>query len=89
MHLASVRMDDPEENATIVNAVQRHAAVVAQKSLAEGFGLTVTEAMWKARPVVASAVGVIQDQIENGRDGLLIPDPRDLDAFRRPPSPGC
>ncbi len=81
VHLASVPTDDLEANATIVNAVQRHAAVVAQKSLAEGFGLTVAEAMWKARPVVASAVGGIQDQIENGRDGLLIPDPRDLDAF--------
>ena len=81
VHLASVPTEDVEENATIVNAIQRHAAVVTQKSLAEGFGLTVAEAMWKARPVVASAVGGIQDQIEHGRNGLLIPDPRDLDAF--------
>ncbi len=65
----------------IVNAVQRHATVVVQKSVAEGFGLTVTEAMWKSRPVVASAVGGIRDQIEDGRDGLLIADPRDLDGF--------
>jgi trehalose synthase len=48
--------------------------------LHEGFGLTVTEAMWKARPVVASAVGGIQDQIEDGCQGLLV-DPRNLDAF--------
>ena len=47
-HLACIPMDDPDENAAIVNAIQRHAAVVVQKSLAEGFGLTVAEAMWKA-----------------------------------------
>src|SRR5207302_10675462 len=58
-----------------------HAAVVAQKSLREGFGLTVSEAMWKGRAVVASAVGGIQDQVRDGQDGLLLPDPRDLDAF--------
>jgi trehalose synthase len=81
VHLASVPTDDPERNATIVNAVQRHAAVVVQKSIAEGFGLTVAEAMWKGRPVVGSAVGGIRDQISDGRDGLLIADPRDLDAF--------
>jgi trehalose synthase len=81
VHLASVPTDDLEENATIVNAVQRHATVVVQKSIAEGFGLTVAEAMWKARPVVASAVGGIRDQIEDGRDGVLIADPRDLDGF--------
>lgn len=81
VHLASVPTGDVEENARIVNAVQRHAAVVVQKSVAEDFGLTVTEAMWKARPVVASAVGGIRDQIEDGHDGLLIADPRDLDGF--------
>jgi trehalose synthase len=81
VHLASVPTDDPERNATIVNAIQRHAAVVVQKSIAEGFGLTVTEAMWKGRPVIASGVGGILDQISDGRDGLLIADPHDLDAF--------
>ncbi|HEU5056556.1 MAG TPA: glycosyltransferase [Kofleriaceae bacterium] len=70
-----------EENAIMVNAIQRHAAVVTQKSLHEGFGLTVTEAMWKSRPVVASAVGGIQDQIEPGVHGLLLPDPEDLPGF--------
>jgi trehalose synthase len=74
-------MTDTAENAAIVNAVQRHAAVVVQKSLREGFGLTVTEAMWKARPVVASRVGGIQDQIENGVHGLLIDDATDAGAF--------
>ena len=81
VHLASVPMADPEENARIVNAIQRHASVVCQKSLAEGFGLTVTEAMWKARPVVATAVGGIQDQVHDGEDGLLIKDPHDLRAL--------
>src|SRR5262245_23539540 len=47
VHLAALPMDDPEENAIVVNALQRHASVVVQKSLAEGFGLTVAEAMWK------------------------------------------
>jgi trehalose synthase len=71
-------MDDTDENAAIVNALQRHATVVVQKSLAEGFGLTVAEAMWKQRAVVASRIGGIRDQIEDGRSGLLISDPRDL-----------
>ena len=57
VHLASLPTEDVEENAVIVNALQRRADVVVQKSLAEGFGLTVTEAMWKARPVVAGRVG--------------------------------
>jgi trehalose synthase len=81
VHLVNVPMVDPETNAAVVNAIQRHASVVAQKSLVEGFGLTVAEAMWKARPVVASKVGGIQDQIVSGRDGLLLPDPTDLDHF--------
>ena len=81
VHLASIPMADPDENAAIVNAIQRHASVVVQKSLAEGFGLTVAEAMWKRRPVVASAVGGIVDQIEDGIHGLLVDDPADLSAF--------
>jgi trehalose synthase len=74
-------MADSEENAAMVNALQRHAAVVVQKSLEEGFGLTVTEAMWKARPVIGSATGGIQEQIEDGVSGLLLKDPEDLQAF--------
>ena len=81
VHLASLPLDDIEENATIVNALQRHATVVAQKSLAEGFGLTVVEAMWKARPVVASNVGGIADQIDDPSCGALLDDPTDLAAF--------
>jgi trehalose synthase len=81
VHLACIPMADADENAAIVNAIQRHASVVVQKSLAEGFGLTVAEAMWKEQPVVASAVGGIVDQIENGTHGLLVDDPADLQAF--------
>jgi trehalose synthase len=80
VHLVNIPTDDPEENATIVNALQRHADVVVQKSLAEGFGLTVTEAMWKRRALVAGRVGGIRDQIEDGVSGILV-DPRDLTAF--------
>ncbi|MGZ8475760.1 MAG: glycosyltransferase [Candidatus Limnocylindria bacterium] len=80
VHLALLPMEDAEENAVIVNALQRRADVVAQKSLAEGFGLTVAEAMWKGRAVVATRVGGIQDQIEDCRTGYLV-EPTDLRAF--------
>jgi trehalose synthase len=83
VHLACLPMDDADEQAMIVNALQRHAAVVTQKSLAEGFGLTVTEALWKQRPVVASRVGGISDQIRDHEQGLLLDDPTDLAAFGR------
>ena len=83
VHLASLPMDDVQENAAMVNAIQRRSNVIVQKSLAEGFGLTVAEAMWKARPLVASRVGGIQDQIEDGVSGVLIDDPTDLEAVAR------
>ena len=82
VHLASLPMEDLEENAAIVNALQRRADVIAQKSLAEGFGLTVAEGMWKARPVIGSHVGGIQDQIVDGETGVLV-EPTDLAAFGR------
>jgi trehalose synthase len=78
--LVTLPLDDADENAAMVNALQRHATVITQKSLAEGFGLTVAEGMWKGRPVVGSAVGGITDQIADGT-GILLPDPRDLKAF--------
>ena len=78
--LVTLPLDDVEENAAMVNAIQRHAQVVVQKSLAEGFGLTVAEGMWKGRPVVGSAVGGIVDQIADGT-GVLLADPADLAAF--------
>jgi trehalose synthase len=78
--LVTLPLDDVDENAAMVNALQRHATVIAQKSIAEGFGLTVAEGMWKGRPVVGSAVGGIIDQIADGT-GVLLPDPADLAAF--------
>lgn len=79
VQLVQLPMNDTDENAAMVNALQRHATVIVQKSLREGFGLTVTEAMWKRRPIVASAVGGITDQIRDGVEGLLVRDPTSYD----------
>lgn len=65
----------PADAHRAINALQRGAAVVVQKSLREGFGLTVTEGLWKARPVVASATGGIPLQILHGITGLLCRSP--------------
>lgn len=81
--LVSLPMKDVDANAVAVNALQRRSAIVIQKSLVEGFGLTVTEAMWKSKPVVASAVGGIPEQITDGEDGLLLSDARDLRGLGR------
>jgi trehalose synthase len=80
VHLVTLPMKDAEENGAMVNAIQRRASVVVQKSLAEGFGLTVAEAAWKGRAIVAAGVGGIQDQIIDEVTGLLV-DPRDLGGF--------
>ena len=55
-----------------VNAFQVHSAALVQKSVREGFGLTVTEALWKARPIVAGRAGGIVDQIQDGETGFLV-----------------
>lgn len=62
-------------NEALVNAVQSGSDVVLQKSLKEGFGLTVTEAMWKGKAVVAGNVGGIRKQIQNGKNGFLVDTP--------------
>lgn len=82
IRLVVLPMSDGLVNARAVNAIQRHASVVVQKSLHEGYGLTVSEAMWKQRAVLASAVGGITAQIPPGT-GVLLDDPADLDAFGR------
>ncbi|HEX6780664.1 MAG TPA: glycosyltransferase [Solirubrobacterales bacterium] len=82
-HLISLPMDELARNASMVNALQRRSDLIVQKSLAEGFGLTVAEAQWKSKPVLASRVGGIQDQVVDGQTGILIDDPRDLPAFAR------
>ena len=81
IHICWLPTDDPDEHAHIVNALQRHADLVVHKSIAEGFGLTVAESMWKGRAVLASRVGGIQDQIVDCENGVLLDDPRDLDSF--------
>jgi trehalose synthase len=62
----------PPNSDVEINALQRASSVVLQKSIKEGFGLTVSEALWKARPVVASAVGGIPLQVKHGYSGLLV-----------------
>ena len=81
IHICWLPTDDPDEHAHIVNALQRHADLVVHKSIAEGFGLTVAESMWKGRAVLASRVGGIQDQIVDCENGVLLDDPRDLESF--------
>ena len=81
VQVAALPMCDLDENALIVNALQHEADVVVKKSVQEGFGLGVTEGMWKARPVVATRVGGHRDQIEHRRSGLLVDEPGDLPAF--------
>ena len=60
-----------------VNAFQVHSAAVIQKSIREGFGLTVTEALWKTRPTVAGRVGGIVAQIQDGETGWLVSSPEE------------
>ncbi len=60
------------QDTALVNALQRKAAVVFQKSIREGFGLTVAEAMWKGTPVIGGDAGGIRYQIQNGKNGFLV-----------------
>jgi trehalose synthase len=61
-----------QEDTALVNALQSRAAVVLQKSIREGFGLTVAEALWKGTPVIGGNVGGIRYQIEDGENGFLV-----------------
>ncbi|MBR9990873.1 MAG: glycosyltransferase [Gemmatimonadetes bacterium] len=80
--LVAVPMQDAHVNALIVNALQRVSTIVVQNSLREGFGLTITEAMWKGVPVLSNsrACGPRQ-QVRDGVDGRMIGDPEDLDEI--------
>ncbi|MDX1608065.1 MAG: glycosyltransferase [Candidatus Spechtbacterales bacterium] len=64
-----------EENKYLENALQRSSDIVLQKSIREGFGLTVTEAMWKGAPVIGGNVGGIKLQIKDGENGFLVNTP--------------
>lgn len=71
IHLLSLPMRTRCENAMLVNSLQRRAAVIAQNSVREGFGLTVTEAMWKGKPVLGSCAVGVRTQVRDGVDGIL------------------
>jgi trehalose synthase len=64
-------LDLPPWSAVEINALQRASTIIIQKSLREGFGLTVTEGLWKKKPVVAAAVGGIPTQVIHKHTGLL------------------
>ncbi|MBT8221821.1 MAG: glycosyltransferase, partial [Eudoraea sp.] len=71
-------LDNPKENALIVNALQRSATIVVQNSIQEGFGLTATEAMWKKRPVLVSGAAGLRAQVQHNINGKINPDPSDI-----------
>jgi trehalose synthase len=79
--LLTLPMQSRQENALMVNAIQRCASVVVQNSIHEGFGLTATEAMWKRNPVVGSQACGLRQQIRDGLDGRLVPDANDPDGI--------
>jgi trehalose synthase len=81
--LITLPMTSRKHNALMVNALQRAATIVIQNSIQEGFGLTVTEAMWKHVPVVGSRAVGIRQQIRHGEHGLLVDDPEDTEALAR------
>ncbi len=68
------------ENNILVNAIQSFSNIIIHKSIKEGFGLAITEALWKSKPVVASNVGGIPLQIINGKNGFLL-EPNDIEGF--------
>jgi len=79
--LISLPMYSRRDNALMVNAVQRCSGVIVQNSLREGFGLTVTEGMWKRRGILGSRACGIRQQIRDGIEGRLIDDPEDSDGI--------
>ncbi len=80
--LVSLPMDSREENALMVNALQRCSTVVVQNSIQEGFGLTATEGMWKRVPVLVSSAAGLRQQVREGVDGRILPDATDTENIR-------
>ncbi|MGI9547817.1 MAG: glycosyltransferase [Flavobacteriaceae bacterium] len=74
-------LDNPKENALIVNALQRSSSFVVQNSIQEGFGLTATEAMWKQRPVLVSGAAGLRFQVQHNVNGIITPDPTDIEQL--------
>ncbi len=79
--LLTLPMTSRKHNALMVNCLQRCSAIVVQNSLAEGFGLTATEAMWKGVPVLASRACGLKQQVRDGLDGRLVDSPNDSHAL--------
>lgn len=75
--IVSLPMASAKENALIVNALHRCSDIVVQNSLREGFGLTVTEAMWKSLAVVGTHATGLRQQVRDGLNGRLVKDPAD------------
>ncbi len=75
--LISLPMNSRRDNALMVNALQRCSGIIVQNSLREGFGLTVTEGMWKSIGMMGSRACGIRQQIRDGIEGRLIDDPED------------
>lgn len=75
IYILLLPMDSRQENALICNALQRSAEIIVQNSIREGFGLTVTEALWKETPVLATGVGGLRQQVKDKETGLLIRNP--------------
>jgi trehalose synthase len=76
IHVLNLSLDDRLENSIEVNAFQRAARVIMQPSTREGFGLVVTEALWKGKPVIGADVGAIPLQIRDGDTGYFYQTPR-------------
>ena len=76
VHILNLSLSDRLENYLEVNALQRAASIIMQPSIREGFGLVVTEALWKGKPVIASNVGGIPFQIKKGSTGYFYENPR-------------
>ena len=71
IHVLNLSLSNRLKNQREVNALQRAASVIMQPSTREGFGLTVTEALWKSKPVIAGRVGGMSYQIQNGKTGYF------------------
>jgi len=76
-------MNDPKQNALIVNALQRSSSVIVQNSIQEGFGLTATEAMWKQIPIIVSNAAGLKFQVEHKINGIIIDDATDTDLLAK------
>ena len=76
-------LDNPKQNALIVNALQRTSSIIVQNSIQEGFGLTATEAMWKRKPVLVSNAAGLKYQVVHNKTGQINPDPTDIESLSK------